>query len=208
MKMPGRIYPISLPQRDVYYEQLLYPESAIYNIGAKVEVRGYLDAVIFRKAALQLVRQHDSLRSRYLVSDGKPYMEVLEDAMPEVDYLDFSGEEEAFAVANEFIQHEFIQPFDLGGDRLLNRYYLVKVSGDLFYIVGKYHHLVADGWSTSLLFSRLANNYACIKDGREPDNPEAYPYNDFIEDDLSYLGSEDYVADTSYWKKKFDMPDL
>src|SRR5580700_6470784 len=145
MEMLDQTNPLSLPQTDIYYEQLLYPGSGIYTIGAKVEVRGCLDPIIFRKAASLLVKQHDSLRSVVLVRDGDPRMRVLPDAEPEVRYIDFSGAADPLTEAGEFIQQEFQQPFDLFGSKLLNSYCLVKVSDDLFYIVGKYHHLIVDG---------------------------------------------------------------
>ena len=205
MEILDQTYPLSIPQTDVYYEQLLYPGSSIYNIGAKVEVRGCLDPIIFRQAALLLVKQHDSLRSQFFVQNGEPRMRVLPDAEPDVGYVDLSGSSDPLAEACEFIQEEFQKPFDIFGRQLLNSYHLVKVSADLFYIVGKYHHLIVDGWSTSLLFTRLGNNYSCVRQGLDPNEGGSFPYSDFIEDDRTYQVSDDYRADELYWKEKFRL---
>ena len=72
--MSDKLYPLSLPQKDIYFEQLLYPDIALFNIGAKVEVRGNLDFKIFKKAVTESVRQYDSLRSVFVSIDGIPYL--------------------------------------------------------------------------------------------------------------------------------------
>jgi tyrocidine synthetase-3 len=195
------IYALSLPQKDVYYDQLLFENSAIYNIGAKVKVQGPLDEHIFYQAAQQLVAQHDSLRSIIVTVDRVPHMQILETAIVDVAYADFSGHDDPANAADHFVQEHFSQPFDLASGKLLNNYTLVKVSEQLFYIIGKYHHLIADGWSTALLFSRLGNNYSCIRCG-EHIALRTFSYTDFIEDDLQYTASEEYVADQQYWRGK------
>jgi amino acid adenylation domain-containing protein len=205
------LYTLGLCQQDVYYEQLLYPELAIYNIGGKVQIKGQVDPIVFRKAVQRLVAQHDSLRSVISVVDGTPYLKVSVSAEPEVGYIDLSQEEDPLRAADEWMRQTFSECFDLSGAALLNKYCLLKVTDELFYIFAKFHHLIADGWSMSLLFSRLAQYYTAIKNEQAPDDPEPYLYTDFIADDLAYLVSEEYQSDLNYWRKKlegFDGDDL
>ena len=41
---------LTLPQQDIYFEQLLFPNDPIYNIGAKIEIKGVIDREIFKKS--------------------------------------------------------------------------------------------------------------------------------------------------------------
>jgi hypothetical protein len=41
-------FPLTLPQQDIYFEQILYPNDAIYNIGAKIEIRGNINVDAFK----------------------------------------------------------------------------------------------------------------------------------------------------------------
>ncbi|HEX8658694.1 MAG TPA: condensation domain-containing protein, partial [Hymenobacter sp.] len=157
--MWSNIYQLSLTQREIYYDQLLHPETPIYNIGAKIEVNGDLDVEIFRKAVQLLVKQHDALRSVITFVNEMPHINVLSNAEADVFYRDFSKCKDPVSSAEKFIQEEFVKLFDLTGKTLLNSYYLLKIGPSRSVFVAKYHHLIVDGWSTALLFNRLSDNY-------------------------------------------------
>ena len=44
-------FSLTLPQQDIYFEQILYPNDTIYNIGAKIEIRGSISKKIVLKLA-------------------------------------------------------------------------------------------------------------------------------------------------------------
>ena len=54
---------LTLPQQDVYFEQLLYADEPIYNIGAKAKIEGEINIDLFNKAYTLLIEQHDSYRT-------------------------------------------------------------------------------------------------------------------------------------------------
>ncbi len=195
---------LSSCQNEIYYGQLLQNGTPIFNIGAKVIVKGYLDKEVFKKAVHELVKQHDSLRSILIVVDAVPYQSIIDKVDTVFAYEDFSPYEDPVKQADVFIENEFHKPFDIFNGELLNKYYLLKISDSFFYIFGKYHHLIADGWSTSLLFKRLSDNYRNILSNKEVDNYLSYSYLDFVSDDQNYIISSKYQEDAEYWKKKFE----
>jgi amino acid adenylation domain-containing protein len=200
--MTDKSYPLSLPQRDIYYEQLLHPDSSIYNIGAKIQVQGDVQPFFLILAIKSLIERHKILRSVFVNVDGVPYMHVADNYKTEIDYLDLSFEPDPHKAAELFINGEFNKPFDLSGDSLLHKHWILKVSKSQHIVFASYHHLIADGWSTSLLLSQVADIYSTIK-YNQPDNKQPeFAYTDFIEDDLSYLDSPEFELDQAYWKKK------
>ncbi len=193
---------LALSQQDIYYDQMLHPGKALYNIGGKAAVRGKIDPGLFGETVRQLVAQHDSLRSVVCVKGGVPYLNVLEHVETGVTYHDFSAGTQPAHAADQFISQEFARSFNLDGSELLNQFFLLKVSDELFYIFAKFHHLVVDGWSISLVFTRLSKFYTNIRCQQPVGDGEVYPYVDFVADDLAYLASGEYVADRRYWKDK------
>ena len=47
---------LTLPQQDIYFEQLVFPNDPIYNIGAKIEIKGIINVEIFKKAHKELIK--------------------------------------------------------------------------------------------------------------------------------------------------------
>ncbi|WP_207625660.1 condensation domain-containing protein, partial [Niastella populi] len=199
--MTDKSYPLSLPQRDIYYEQLLHPDSTIYNIGAKVQIEGRIQSFFLILAIKLLVKRYDVLRSVIVNMDGVPYMNIVDNYEPVIDYLDLSFEPDPDQAAESFISREFNKPFDLSGISLLHKHWILKISKDRHIVFAAYHHLIADGWSTSLLLSRVSDIYNAFK-YNQPDTLPDHSYIDFIKDDLDYLNSARFELDQEYWKQK------
>ena len=83
---------LTLPQQDIYFEQLLFPEQPIYNIGAKISIEGHLNYEIFEQAYTTLIQQHDAYRN-YVNSDGENVEMVAVDEIRPLELIDFSNKE-------------------------------------------------------------------------------------------------------------------
>jgi len=198
---------LTLPQQDIYFEQLLYPKDPIYNIGAKIKIEGDINLELFNKAYQQLILQHDTYRSVYLEKEGDVVVSVLSDFNKDMKLLDFSEKENPDEEANIFMQKEFVKPFNVLSESLLHKFILVKVSSSEHYLFSVYHHIITDGWGTSLMFQRLVKNYNDYNELSEHGRiVSEYPFNykDFVEDDLAYQNSEEYQTDKQYWLEKFE----
>ncbi len=194
---------LTLPQYDVYYEQLLYPEEPIYNIGAKIKIEGDLDANTFQEAYEALIRQHDAYRTIFTMDDGEVVANVIENNAYHLKCIDFSEHENAEEVANAFMLEEFVKPFQLLSETFLHKFILIKVSTKLHYLFSVYHHIITDGWGTSLMFQRLVKNYNEILASGAVSSAYPFTYKDFVMDDASYENSADFEADKTYWTAKF-----
>ena len=64
---------LTLPQQDIYFEQLLYPNDPIYNIGAKIEIIGELDIEKLKQAYIELINQHDAYRMRLMKKHSRSH---------------------------------------------------------------------------------------------------------------------------------------
>ncbi|WP_343615087.1 amino acid adenylation domain-containing protein [Flavobacterium sp.] len=194
---------LTLPQQDVYFEQLMFPEDPIYNIGAKIIIKGKIAYDIINKAYLELINQHDTYRSSMDLSSDEVTMHTIEKYVSELKFLDFSSSENPDKEANEFMQQQFEIPFELKADELLHKFILIKVDSEFHYLFSVYHHIITDGWGTSLMFQRLVKNYNELSEFGEIKTEYPFTYQDFIQDDKAYSESQSFEEDKLYWKTKF-----
>lgn len=196
---------LTLPQQDIYFEQLLYPNEPIYNIGAKIEIKGHININAFQKAYHELINQHDAYRTRLIKDQENIRLKIIENHDSELGFIDFSDSEKAYEKANLYMQEEFSRPFNLFGESLLHVFTLVKVNDGFYYLFSVYHHIITDGWGTSLMFQRLVQNYNEIFEFGEVQTQYSFSYKDFIEDDAAYTDSESFIENKTYWKERFKI---
>ena len=194
---------LTLPQQDVYYEQLLYPDAPIYNIGAKTIIHGTISYELLNKAYIALINQHDAYRSYIVASEDMVTMQTHEYYDGALKYIDMSLSDEAEKQANDYIQEQFSQPFAIHKDKQLHRFALIKVHDTFHYLFSVYHHLITDGWAISLMYQRLINNYNELLQDGKISSQYPYSYSDFEVDDSNYAKSEAYEKDLLYWKERF-----
>ena len=85
----------------------------------------------------------------------------------------------------------------------MHRFILIKCEDSFHYLFSVYHHIITDGWGTSLMFQRFINNYNELVEFNEVKSVYPYSYKEFSCDDSFYINSENYSNDEEYWKKKF-----
>ncbi|WP_428741192.1 amino acid adenylation domain-containing protein [Tenacibaculum sp.] len=194
---------LTLPQQDIYFEQLMHPSAPIYNIGAKILIEGIIDVVTFKKAYESLIKQHDSYRTIFKNDNEEITSLVLENFEEELPVIDFSEKENADEEVIAFMQNEFVKPFDITSGKFLHKFILIKVASQKHYLFSVYHHIITDGWGTSLMFQRLVKNYNELVENKEVISKYVCSYQDFIIDDVEYQNSNKYQEDKLYWLKRF-----
>lgn len=193
---------LTLPQQDIYFEQLLFADEPIYNIGAKISIEGSLNKDIFEQAYIALIQQHDAYRC-FLKGDFDHAEMLLTKEVRPLEYIDFSNKESKEVLVLEFMQKEFKKPFDIEKDKFLYRFVLIKVDEKFHYLFSVYHHIITDGWGTSLMFTRLVKNYNEILENGIVVTEYPYSYENFISEDENYFNSEDFNNAKQYWTEKF-----
>ena len=111
---------LTLPQRDIYFEQLVFSDEPIYNIGAKVLIKGALNKNIFEQAYIKLIEQHDAIRS-FIVEDFEDTQSFISDKIRPLEFIDFSNEKSGDVKALQFMKKEFKKVFNFKKDHFLYR---------------------------------------------------------------------------------------
>ncbi|MFK5970600.1 MAG: amino acid adenylation domain-containing protein [Candidatus Marithrix sp.] len=189
-------YPLSSPQREIWLEQMFYPDIPLYNIGGYAHIKGSVDPVIFEKALQQVIQQNDTLRIIIQAGQELPTQTFLEQVDFKLNFQDFSVKNNPHQDAIDWMKQEFFQSFQLY-DELLFQFALCKIADNCYYWFNKYHHIITDGWGIALTVQRVATRYNSIDKVQK-----SYPYLNFVKDDVEYLNSPKFTQHQQYWQKK------
>ncbi|GAA3486532.1 amino acid adenylation domain-containing protein [Streptomyces cremeus] len=153
--------PASLGQRRLWFAHQLAPDSVDYTIVWPLRLLGPLDPDALRRALTGVVARHEALRTRFANVAGEP-VQVVDPAggpsCPLTDLRAFPAAERPAAVA-ERIAAAGQRRFDLAADPLF-RAELLRVFDEEHVLLLTVHHIVFDGWSSSVLLRDLSALYA------------------------------------------------
>ena len=196
----NEIYPLSLVQEEIWLSQVTLESIPLYNIGGYLRINGPMAPDLFIQAHRQVTRENDAFRMTLQKGRTIPGISVL-DRAEELTLMDFSKHGAPDQTAMAWWNKEFCRPFQLY-DRLMSRYYLLKVSDTQYYYAVCRHHLTMDGFSFSILGKRLAETYnALVQGSYQLDIKPSYI--DFILNDQEYRNSNAFYQSKDYWKEKY-----
>ena len=158
----GKALGLSLSQHEVWLDQMAWPESAHLNIGGGAFLHGRFDIKIFKAALQALVDENQALR---LVPDYSGGQVLLQHHEPELEIVDFCTSDTPQDDMRSWWNARIRQPIPLG-HKPPWRFSLLRGSEDLHGLTIQFHHLVMDGWGTSLVMQRWSQIYGAIATGQ------------------------------------------
>lgn len=194
---------LHLAQQDVYYAQLLKPESPLYNIGGYVSFKGRLDTTLFKKVLSGLPTAFDIFNMAYDFTNEVPLCYQNKTTKQVVlNELDFSQENSPYETAHTWMQSQFNTPFDLHGETLY-KFALLKINDQEYWWFMCFHHLLTDGYGCALNINYVLDTYKQELNDNAINSVDFPLYQAAIENSMNYLSSEQYQKDAAYWKEKF-----
>ena len=202
--MNDGLYPLSFPQRMFWLLEQFMPGTPAYNIPRAFKVTGLLDVQAVHGVFRALLRRHDISRTSFIARDGALFQCVHDDINLNVNVRNLShlalsmGEVEALNIASE----EARKPFDLECPPLL-RVTLFRLRPEEHLLVLVMHHVIIDGWSMSILFKDIAELYAELALGRQPQfAPLPVRYTDFAQWQQQQFAGGPPEMEIAYWQNK------
>ena len=194
--------PLSFAQQRLWVVDRLEPGSSTYNMPSALRLRGAPDVDALRASLDALVARHETLRTVFAESDGRPVQVIHPPAPVPLPLLDLRGlpagakEEEARRLSGA----EAMRPFDLERGPLL-RSTLLRLAEDDHVLLFTLHHVVSDGWSTRVLVREVSALYAAFSRGEEPRLPGLpIQYADYAVWQRAWLSGEVLEEQIGYWK--------
>ncbi|MFJ8626004.1 amino acid adenylation domain-containing protein [Kitasatospora sp. NPDC093550] len=157
--------PLSFGQHRLWFMDRMNPQSAEWVAGMFLRLPADTPAARVRRAVDALVARHEALRTRYAVVDGESLQFVQEPSAVGIRELDVDRAE-----LTALLTEEFGRGFDLEHGPLL-RGLLARLPGEEQVLVLTMHHIVTDGWSSSIMERELTELLAAEAEQR----PAALP---------------------------------
>ncbi|MEP6708146.1 MAG: condensation domain-containing protein, partial [Pyrinomonadaceae bacterium] len=197
-------FALSYGQQRLWFLQQLEPESAAYNIRVAVRLRGELKVGALTASLNEIVRRHESLRTRFAVVAGEPVQLIDEAADCGLELVDLQGLEasEREGEAERQARAEGERAFNLEAGPLL-RVRLLQLGAAEHVLLLTLHHIISDGWSLGVLFKELGRLYEAYGRGAESPLAElAVQYGDYASWQREQLQGEVLAEQMSYWQEQ------
>ncbi|HEU4511197.1 MAG TPA: amino acid adenylation domain-containing protein [Pyrinomonadaceae bacterium] len=195
--------PLSFAQQRLWFMQQWELESATYNIPTAVRLTGELAVPALEESLQDIVRRHESLRTRFIVDGGEVRQQIV-DEWPVTLTV-----EECENDLDQLLEDEVRKPFDLNQVPLL-RVRLLRVSGNEHVLLLVVHHIIADGWSMGVLLRELVSLYESRSRREQTELAELHvQYVDYAEWQRERLSGDALAEQERYWKEQLaDAPPI
>ncbi|MDX6271914.1 MAG: hypothetical protein QOD28_3137, partial [Acidobacteriota bacterium] len=193
------IYLLSPLQEGLLFHSLYSPETDAYLQQLRFSINGRLDVPAFERAWQRVVERHPILRTSFVWErQEKPLQVVRRSVKLPWTELDWRGlmpqeQQERFAA---LLEEDRRRGFDFSKAPLL-RMTVVRMADSVYELFCTLHHLLTDGWSTSILIKEIFDFYNAAAEGREPQLNSPRPYREYIE----WLGQQDMAEAEQFWRK-------
>ncbi|WP_308427523.1 amino acid adenylation domain-containing protein, partial [Streptomyces atratus] len=164
MERPERL-PLSFAQRRLWFLGRLEGPSATYNMPLALQLSGQLDREALGAALTDVAVRHESLRTVFPESEGRPYQLVLDPQRGRPGLPVTETDERELPALVEAVTR---RGFDLAVDTPL-RAELFVLTEDEHVLVLTLHHIAGDGWSLAPLVRDLAAAYTARCAGAAPE---------------------------------------
>ena len=197
-----RIEPLSFSQQQMWIIDQMRPENHAYNLPVAYRLKGDLNIAILEKSFNEIIKRHETLRTAFGLIDNQPKQLIHAEYLIKIKTINFSNysNQELKTQLNNSIRAEVTRPFDLTKLPLI-RAIVFKLSKDEYIFLLNIHHIITDGWSTTIIFTELSELYNNYLKGIPPKLPDLpIQYSDYVNWQLQKNWDPSYDEQSKYWK--------
>lgn len=205
---------LSDQQLGIWYLDNLNGSSSQYNIVARYDISGELDASILEDCLKALVDRHDALKTNILIDDDNiPWQLVNRSHRFSLDLIDITASDETpEKVFQEYEEAEYGRAFALASDLLIYAALVTCIGQDnrSTSLIINIHHVAFDGWSLGIFIDELKRLYSAGLRGESHQlDPLVVSYRDYSRWQKGWLQSDAINTEKVYWSKQLkDIPEV
>jgi amino acid adenylation domain-containing protein len=197
-------WPLSFSQERAWFIQQLDRDNLAYNSQSTLRFTGPLDTTALERSLNEIVRRHEIFRTTFPAARGRP-IQVIHSSWPvRLTLVDFEAlpESEREAEAQRWIYDKCREPFDLAQLPLV-RWTLLRITESEHIFVYIEHHLVHDGWSSTVFLRELIELYKAFSCGKPSPLPDlSIQFADFALWQRRWMQGVVAESQLAYWKNK------
>jgi len=195
--------PASLMQQRLWVLDQLEPGGGTYNLAWCLRLVGELDRMSLQAAVQALVERHEILRTTFIDAGGAPQQLIADDLTIDVEYstlVTAAADVTLHARLSDLAKRSLA--LDIGP---LMRVHVVETGVREQMLLLVIHHIIADGWSMSVLFGELSAAYNAFRRGETPSWPPLpVQYADYAVWQRDRLSGAELTRQIGYWRNQLD----
>ncbi len=199
----GRELPLTESQTEIWLASQLGSEaSSSFNEPFYMNLKGNLDVEKLMKAIQDTLSRHEALHVRF---DYDGTRQIFAEPQPiEIPFTDISDqqEEDRQNKINEVFSYYASMPFDLAEGPLV-RIELLKTDENAYLLMFSGHHIIADGWSWSVILGEMGELYSAYAKGESVKLSKPGRFSDYVRAELAEQSSDEVQEAYSFWKEQF-----
>jgi amino acid adenylation domain-containing protein/non-ribosomal peptide synthase protein (TIGR01720 family) len=197
--------PLSHAQERMWFLWSLEPQSAAYNVGGSVRMRGALNVSALEAGLAALQARHEALRTTFPRVSGVPVQRIALAGAAAVsihhDDLSALPAAEREAELRRRAQVEASLPFDLESGPLF-RVTAFRLAPEEHVLVVTLHHIIAEGWAMDVFAREYVTLYEAFRAGRESPLPAlVVQYAEYAVWQRRWLASGEGQRQLDYWRR-------
>jgi L-arginine---[L-arginyl-carrier protein] ligase len=194
--------PLTAAQTEIWLDEHLSDAGLNYMMADYLDLNGPLDQQIVKKSLQHLVEEAECYRARFAERNGRP-VQLIEPA-PDWPFptIDLSAEPDPRRSALRWMEADLDRPLSLA-DYPLFRFALLRLSTERHFLYICMHHILCDGFSRTVLFTRLAQIYTALSSGSAPDSGRLPSFRVLLDAEAAYAESAASESDREFWAGRF-----
>ncbi len=200
-------YPLTHPQKRIWYIEKYYPNTPLHNIGGPAKVKGIVNFALLERSINIFIQKNEGIRLQLAEQAGDVKQYVNEHKYEKLDFFDFRSFENSEKAFTEWGKAVIEEPFDLYNNKLFY-FALFQIDEEFTGYFVKFHHIVADGWTINLMAEQICDSYEKLVQGAEINIEPKNSYLNYIKLEKRYLTSEKFLKNKVFWNEKYkELPD-
>jgi hypothetical protein len=193
------IYELSPIQEGMLFHSLYAPESSEYIVQSSFTFNGDVNVKALKLAWQEVLDRHQILRTSFQWEEvSKPVQVVYRHLIVPFEELDWRGRSstEKKQGLDNYLKSERTKGFDFSKAPLF-RLSLIRLDEKDYQFTWTYHHILLDGWATSLILKELFIFYEAFCSGENIHPEQPRPYGDYI----GWLQEQDLSSAEAFWRR-------
>lgn len=173
---------LSYPQQRLWFVEQVEGAQVTYNFPSAVKVTGPFEPDIYCESLQRVIDRHPILTATFESVDGVPYQRFHPELKVDLPVIDLRGLEEfeQDKRLHALLDEETKVTFSLNEGPLFHCL-VVKLAEERHIILANLHHIITDGWSSSLFNREVGECYGALVTQQEPRlAPLLLEYSDYI----------------------------
>ena len=196
-----KYYPLSNPQKNIWYTEKFYAGTSIAGISATMRLKSSIDFKLLEQAINLLIKHNDSMRIRITAESGEPRQYISEYRHTTFEIKDFS-KSDVQALYDWDAKMTRTPIFNENED--LFRFVLLKIDEETCGYLVMLHHIIGDAWTMVILGDEIMRYYQELKKNQPVDDEPKPSYLEYLDEENSYLESDRCKKDAEFWDATFE----